>query len=705
MIRAGRLLTAAAFGIATASSAPAQVIPFFGHLPMVPLMQMVTASGFLPNCAGQFSVANYISNSNDFVPADGYWSSIGLGVAAPTVTTVSDTLPDNTTGNVSKAAFPAVSSGTSNYSLLYYRQSVFPSYYPSAFGVWAKVVSGTGTLFTSISPTAASIYADAPITNDGNWHLILANWSGEALGGGRALTTLEIGIQQSDPNQQASVGATTIELTGAYFVELQSANVPSYANVKVGGSIAAAGTNPTVGTIVNHCPAHVALRDFTKWSLYSGNPIMQGNPNEVWAGGGRGNPVIQAQFQSGGYYWAWNGQCFPSPAVANLQYTGQCLYKSTDGLNWTEDTLNAPYLFLTGSNMFNPVINSPGSGFTASASGTATWTGGGCATPPVIAVTTNSSGAIATATPSPNNGLGTGSCPVNARPTGTSWSYSGVGSGSGASFNWNQTEGTQAAPGPARWELHPNFLPYGCNDGTNPHNFCVIYSAEDASNTGHLYMAWSDTVDGVYTPMGCTSGPCGSTVPATLVNYPLFGYNSPGTPFVINVGGATGTNYIYVYAGSGGDAGIEYAILTTPANKSNTTSGNTLTFLQDAGFTSTSGVDWYQPTTRTKLIDFGIFLNHCGFYEMYFVVENASSPSPPWAPGSPAYLQIMGEAVSNSPTGPWYQLQQPVITTNSGDPAAIELNGQFILTSTYNSPISPFTGAGFAMLGPQGACP
>jgi hypothetical protein len=128
MIRAGRLLTAAAFGIATASSAPAQVIPFFGHLPMVPLMQMVTASGFLPNCAGQFSVANYISNSNDFVPADGYWSSIGLGVAAPTVTTVSDTLPNNTTGNVSKAAFPAVSSGTSNYSLLYYRQSVFPSY-------------------------------------------------------------------------------------------------------------------------------------------------------------------------------------------------------------------------------------------------------------------------------------------------------------------------------------------------------------------------------------------------------------------------------------------------------------------------------------------------------------------------------------------------------------------------------------------------
>jgi hypothetical protein len=105
MIRAGRLLTAAAFGIATASRAPAQVIPFFDQLPMVPLMQVVTASGFLPNCTGQFSVPNYLTSSNDFVPADGYWSSIGLGVAAPTVTTVSDTLPDNTTGMYPRQLF------------------------------------------------------------------------------------------------------------------------------------------------------------------------------------------------------------------------------------------------------------------------------------------------------------------------------------------------------------------------------------------------------------------------------------------------------------------------------------------------------------------------------------------------------------------------------------------------------------------------
>ena len=662
--------------------------------------------GFLTQSTGQFYIGNYLSSSNDFVPADGYWSAAGVGSSNPVVTTVSDTLPNNTTGNVSQAAFPAISAGNSAESILYYHEPAFPSYYPSVFGLWAKVVSGSGTLFTSISPTNVATYGHAAIPADGAWHLVQANWVGQSQQGAGSLATLEIGIQQADPGQQASVGATTIELTGAYFGDAFIGGVINYADVKVGGPIAAAGTNPIGGTISSPMPAGIALRDFSKWTAYGSNPIMYGNPNEVWASGGRGNPYIQSQFQSGGYYWAFNGECYSSPPVQNLQYIGQCLFKSTDGLNWTEDTLNAPYLFLTGSSMVYPIINSGGSGFTANASGTATWTGGGgCAVQPVIAVTTNTSGVITGATPSPNNGLGTGTCPFNALPTGTSWSYSGVGSGSGASFTWKQTEGTQAPPGPARWELHPTFLPYGCSDGTNPHNFCVIYSAEDSGTAGHLYMAWSDTVDGVYTPLGCTSGSCGTVVPATLANYPTFNYGNVGAPVVINVGGATGTNFIYVYQGSGADAGIGYEILTTPANKNNLTSGNTLTFLRDAGFTIQTGVDWYAPISGTKLLDLGIYLDHCGIYEMYFVVENASSPSPPWPGSSPAYLQIMGEAVSNSIAGPWYQYQGTTNPQNTGDPAAIELGGNFIITSTYNAPTSPFSGAGYALLGPEGTCP
>jgi hypothetical protein len=102
-------------------------------------------------------------------------------------------------------------------------------------------------------------------------------------------------------------------------------------------------------------------------------------------------------------------------------------------------------------------------------------------------------------------------------------------------------------------------------------------------------------------------------------------------------------------------------------------------------------------------LDPGIFLDHCGQFELYFTIENTAVPSPPWPAGSPSGTQIEGEAVSPSPGGPFYQFTQPVISVNSGDPAAIELGGQFIITSAFNAPNG--TGGGFALLGPQGTCP
>ena len=224
-------------------------------------------------------------------------------------------------------------------------------------------------------------------------------------------------------------------------------------------------------------------------------------------------------------------------------------------------------------------------------------------------------------------------------------------------------------------------------------------------------MAWSDTVDGVYTPLGCSSGSCGTVTPATIHNLPISGYANPGTPYVFNVGGSTGTNYIYVYSGRGdGGSGANYSIYTTPASSANTTAGNTLTFLQDGGFTLVSGIDWEQPTTGTQLVDVGVFLNHCGFYEMYFTFQNYNNPppSPPFLPppagNNPDNWQIFGEAVSATPIGPWYQLQTPVTETDSGDPAPIEINGQFQLLSPYNAG-TPITGAGYALIGPYGTCP
>ncbi|HWY31491.1 MAG TPA: hypothetical protein VNX46_12085, partial [Candidatus Acidoferrum sp.] len=385
----------------------AWLVPIVAHAGSMMVLGTGNAAGagFLPNCTGQFVAVNYVPNSNDFITADGFWSAGGSnGPAGPTITTVSDTLPDGTTGNVAQAVFPAITTGTNKTSIIYHTDGNLLSNYPMTFGVWAKVTSGTGSLFQSVS-NAATIFNDAAIVNDGAWHFTPVTWTGSSNGAGLINTTMEIGINQFFSTERTTVPSITVELTGAYFAPLGFASAISYSDLKVGGPLAVTSSPPLTATLTKPCPAHVALRDPTKLTAYSGNPLMSGNANEVWAGGALGAGIIQSQFQSGGFYYAFSPQCFPSPPVALVNYTAECLMRSTDGLNWSEVTTNAPYLFLTGSKMYNPVVNAVGSGFTATASGTATWTGGGCATAPVIAVSTNSSGQIATATPSPNNGL------------------------------------------------------------------------------------------------------------------------------------------------------------------------------------------------------------------------------------------------------------------------------------------------------------
>lgn len=659
---------------------------------------------FLTGGRGQFVVGNAIKSSNNFLTAGGFWPAAHSTAAAPTITTVSDTLPDGTTGNVSSVVFGATTTGTTQYSVIGEADTTDLSQYPITFGVWAKVTAGTGTLFTTLSVVGSTThYKNASITNDGQWHLVKAIWLGQSeVGGSAANLQLNIGINQLDPGQRTVTASTTIELTGAYLVATQSDPLLTYADVKAGGDLEVTGTPPTTATITRPYPDHTGIRDPSQWSLYAPSPISLGKPAEVWAAGGMGDPVVQSQFQSGGLYWAFTAQCYAN--TAGQLYISQCLESSPDGLNWTEDTTNAPYLQVSGGILANPTVSSAGSGFTAG-TGTATWTGGGCTVNPVLAVTVAGT-TISGVTPSPNNGVGTGACTTWPTGSGTTWSYTGVGSGSGASFTFAQVIGTEAAPGPAKYILHPHFLPYGCSDGTNPHNFCVIYSGSDTAGTGHLYLAWSDTIDGVYNTVPCTTGTgsCSTAAPVTIQNLPVAGYSSPGVPTVVNVGGSTGTNYIYTYVGGNALAGLHYAIYTTSADKTNTASGNTLFFQHDMGFTITTAVDWYAPVAGTSLLDEGIFLNHCGFYEFYFTFENTSVPNPPWFAGAPSNTQLVGEAVSASPLGPWFQYPHPAITTNSGDPGPLELNGRFSLTSAYQA-FPSNTAGGFALTGPQGACP
>lgn len=685
--------TAALFALTTATHAQVQVIGqgVFGP---------GGSTGFLPNCSGQFSPTNYVINSNDFTSGHG-WTASGSVAAAPTVSIVSDTLPDGTTGNVSRAVIGATTAGTSQFSVLSYADSNLLGQFGISFPIWAKVTAGSGTLFASIS--RSTTFFDGSIINDGQWHKIMPATPGNVFGVNNV--TLQIGLNQFDTAQRTPTGSITVELTGAALVSSIYSSVIPYSAVKIGGPLATVGTSGVVGTFTVPCPPHVAFRDPSKVVPYGGNPIVS-EAGETWRDGGVSNPYIQSQFQSGGFYWAFSN-CTSS--AGHQDWMAFCLFKSTDGLSWTEDTTNAPQLQTFGSILSNPTINGGGSGFTAG-TGTATWTGGGCSPVPVIAVTVAST-AISGVTPSPNDGKGTGACPS---PAGTwppnslfNWSYSGVGGGSGASFNFASVKGT--SPGPSWWQLHPAFLPFGCNDGTNPHTFCIIYGAQTTSNVGFLYVAWASTVNGKYTPLGCAGpGNCSTATPITQVNQPTAIANQQ-LPTVWNVGGSGGTNYIITTSGPSAPSGTQLNVWSTPANPATLTAGNTLTYVSNAGFTLISGVDWYSPNGASNFADPYEFQNHCGFFELYYTILNTTSSAAPFLNSKD---QVIGEAVSDNPFGPFYQNQQVFIPTTSsmyggatffGDSAALEIGGQFIYTGNFDNASN--TSRAMAAIGPQGQCP
>lgn len=668
--------------------------------------------GFLPaaSCTGKFVLSNYVPNANDFVPADGFWSAGNSASSVPTVSNITDTLRDGTSGTVSEAVIGATTSGTTQYSAIFYNDTHDFAQYPMAFSFYAKVISGTGSVYGML--VGGATFVSVSISTDGAWHKITVPWVG---GGGVNNMRLEFGIDQRDPTQVRTANpAMTIELAGAYFNGSANASLVAYSDVKTGGDLAVTSSPPLQAQVTKPCPPRVAQRDISTWNVVA-NPAIQGNPANIYEAGGLASGNISAQFQSGGKYWGFAAECFG--VQGNIQYFGSCLLSSTDGIHYTEDTSgNNPQLVPYGAKYAYPNIGaSGGGGFTANATGTATYTGSGCATPPVISVSTNSSGVISSADITGTAPLGVGNCyPAWPGSGNIAWSYSGVGSGSGASFVFNNFVGTQSSGGgPVRWTLHPSFYPYGCSDGTNPHNFCVIYSGVDSSNASHLYTAWSDTVNGVYTPLGCTGpGPCGTATPLTFTNLPVAGvYINPATPQVINVGGINGTNYIYVYAGGNFDSGATIAIFATDANPAHTGSGTTLAFAQNAGLTNVTGLDWYAPVVGTTFLDLTVFLDHCNMYELYYVVESTHQQEPPWFVS--AFSQIMGGAVSNSALGPWYQQNSPVLLPftgnpdgNTGDPVALELGGNFELLSTYNTPGGgPSAGGSFALSGPQGSCP
>lgn len=229
--------------------------------------------------------------------------------------------------------------------------------------------------------------------------------------------------------------------------------------------------------------------------------------------------------------------------------------------------------------------------------------------------------------------------------------------------------GTQGTGTISHYQLHPAWLPYGCNIGGTAHDFCVLFGADNNSSVApQVYLAWSDTIDGVYTLYGCTSGPCAAPTPVVASPY-LGSLTGNMLPAVVNVGGINGTNYIYW--GPGGNVATYSLVASTPANPATTGAGTALTF---DGVGIVRGPGW---DASAYTIDNQVIANGCGFYEYFYTAYQTNI-------GGTGIDQVIGYEVSNSPTGPWWKYSTYVIpgtsslyggTSSIGDSAPMSLNG------------------------------
>lgn len=681
----------------------------------------VASSGFLTSITSTpVAMQNLLLGSYDLSSASAHWTNnvsggnvCGGGPCTTTAVNVSGvTLPDSTTGTVTSLTIPQVSTANT-FSTITANVGATVNSNPVGYGVWAQMQTPGCTLYMSYSVGTTFNRVAIPY-NGGAWTQIQGSIPATSPFTYAQSPQPQIGINKYDSSQASSSGACTVYLTGAYTIKQPYDQLVTYADVKQGGPIAttttyvSGGSSKSLGTYnkTGGGTGNLRFRDFSLLTASPSNPIISPNTSETWQDGGISNAYLSQDFQYGGYYWGFVN-CTNS--VDHTAWMSFCLYKSNDANNlvWTEDTTSAPYFQVYGSTFANPSVSAVGAGFTASASGTATWTGGGCPVPPVIAVTTNSSGQLATATPSPNNGIGTGSCPAGAWPgaSGTSWSYSGVGTPSTpGSFTFAGVRGTGTINS---FQLHSAWYPFGCNVGGTAYSFCIAFSASNASVNFQTYLGYSNSIDSGWTLYGCTLGSMSCAAPTPIIaaqgsqNIPAgnSGYNVVG---IKNVGGATGTNYMY--AADGNLGGPVSSVFAAPANTSIANSGTAWVYQGQLLPTKLSGVDWdygaaYQDTFA--------FQNHCGFFEVFYTAQNNA--------GFGVYgtqKQLIGYAIGPTPTGPWFKYQVgPIIPGTAplwgglagGDSVANEINGNFVYTGNYDNGVNVSAAVGATM--PQGTCP
>ena len=226
--------------------------------------------------------------------------------------------------------------------------------------------------------------------------------------------------------------------------------------------------------------------------------------------------------------------------------------------------------------------------------------------------------------------------------------------------------------------LHPTWSPYGCNVSGTAYPYCVYFSVKSTSTVSALYMAYSSTIDGVYTWLGGSSP---TNIISSLAT--AMAWTAPELVSMINVGGPKGTNYMYF--GPGDDNSTYSVAISTGAD--NTVSGNGVSNWTMVGTAVNPNLstDWTY-TNSLKVTDNHVFRNACGFYEYFYTTLGSYN----------GRTQAIAYLVAASPAGPWFKYNGgPVIptatgspvygTTNAiGDTAIVALNGRYTWLGNYD---------------------
>ncbi len=248
----------------------------------------------------------------------------------------------------------------------------------------------------------------------------------------------------------------------------------------------------------------------------------------------------------------------------------------------------------------------------------------------------------------------------------------------------NYNTGTRGSvSGLSYYMLKPWQSPTGCTIGGTHYEYCQYFSAMGTDNKSSVFMAFSNSVTGPYTWYP------NNTTPVPLIDNDGVPENHPYvSPSLVSV--IEDDDKLFMYTSHNSNGGSYTNYFSSPKSD-----GVNWAYEGFALRSPISGVDFNYPDL-IGVIDSAVHRNKYGFYE-YFAVTYKNNPSE----------QLVQYSVSDSPHGPWFLYQKPIIPKTSsvynGSPywgtiTIQEYQGQFILTGNYDNAVDESNTMSLTML-------